>query len=413
MRALLVCTFVATALTLGSVPAAAQDKPKAEVMHWWTSGGESAAVKVFADQYRKAGGEWVDTAVALGETARAAAISRMVGGNPPTSSQFNTGKQFDDLVAQGLLNNLDKVAEEGKWKAILPPAFVEAISRDGHIYAVPVNVHGQNWMFWSKGVLDKVGIAAPPKTWDEFFAALDKIKAAGLIPIALGGQPWQERILFTTVLLSTSKDLYLKVLGERSDEAVRSPEFKKVVEAYAKMRDYVDPGSPGRNWNDATALLITNAAGVQVMGDWMKGEFKAAGKQPETDYVCSIGLADGDLMIGGDVFIFPKMADAGQIKAQELLAKVMLAPDTQVLFNKEKGSMPVRTDVDVSQLDACAKKGLKLLADPARQVPVIDMLLTADVVGALDDVITKFWNDKNASVDDFIARFAATLKSAG
>jgi glucose/mannose transport system substrate-binding protein len=413
MRAWLGWTFVGCALALGSVPLSAQDRPKAEVMHWWTSGGESAAVKVFADQFTKAGGEWVDSAVAGGEAARAAAISRMVGGNPPTSSQFNTGKQFDDLVAQGLLNTLDKPAEEGKWKTFLPPAFVDAISRDGHVYAAPVNVHGQNWMFWSKGALDKAGVAAPPKTWDEFFAALDKLKAAGLVPIALGGQPWQERSLFNSVMLTTSKDLYLKVYGDRSDEAIKSPEFRKVVETYGRMRDYVDPGSPGRNWNDATAMLITNSAGVQFMGDWMKGEFKAAGKAPETDYVCSIGLTDADLMIGGDVFVFPKTSDAGQVKAQEMLASIMLAPDTQVLFNKEKGSMPVRTDVDTSALDACARKGLGLLADPSRQVPVVDMLLTADVVGALDDVITGFWNDKSATADDFIAKFASTLKSAG
>ena len=127
--------------------ALAQDKPRAEVMHWWTSGGESAAVKVFAEQYAKAGGEWVDAAIAGGEAARAAAINRIVGGKPPTASQFNTGKQFDDLVSQGLLNTLDQVAEEGKWKSFLPPSFVDAASRDGHFYAVPVNVHGQNWGF--------------------------------------------------------------------------------------------------------------------------------------------------------------------------------------------------------------------------------------------------------------------------
>src|SRR5689334_24134987 len=128
---------VVAALICGAVPALGQDKPKAEVMHWWTSGGESAAVKVLADEFNKSGGEWVDTAVAGGENARAAAINRIVGGNPPTASQFNTGKQFDDLVKQGLLNNLDDVAASQNWKGMLPPAFVDAVSRDGHFYAVP------------------------------------------------------------------------------------------------------------------------------------------------------------------------------------------------------------------------------------------------------------------------------------
>jgi glucose/mannose transport system substrate-binding protein len=404
---------VVAALLCGAMPALAQDKPKAEVMHWWTSGGESAAVKVLADQFNKSGGEWVDTAVAGGENARAAAINRIVGGNPPTASQFNTGKQFDDLVKQGLLNNLDDVAASQNWKGMLPPAFLDAVSRDGHFYAVPINVHGQNWMFWSKGALDKAGISAPPTSWDEFFADLDKIKAAGLIPVALGGQPWQERSLFNSMLLSSSKDLYLKVYDQKSEDAIRSPEFKAVVEAYGKLRGYVDPGSPGRNWNDATALLITNKGGVQFMGDWVKGEFKAAGQTADKEFACVIGLKDETLMIGGDVFVFPKTDDAAQVKAQKLLASNMLSPETQVAFNKEKGSMPVRTDVDASSLDACAKKGLKLLADPSKQVPVVDMLIPADLVGSLDDVITQFWNNKQATPDEMIARFAEAMKTAG
>src|SRR5258708_39868641 len=82
----------------------------AEVIHWWTSGGESAAVKVFADQFRAAGGTWIDTAIAGGATARTAAINRTVGGNPPSAMQFNTGKQFDDLLENALLADGDAPA---------------------------------------------------------------------------------------------------------------------------------------------------------------------------------------------------------------------------------------------------------------------------------------------------------------
>ena len=73
------------------------------MIHWWTSGGESAAVKVFAEQFTKAGGTWMDTAIAGGANARTAAINRTVGGTPPTAMQFNTGKQFDELVENDLL----------------------------------------------------------------------------------------------------------------------------------------------------------------------------------------------------------------------------------------------------------------------------------------------------------------------
>ena len=98
---------------------------KAEVLHWWTSGGESAAIKEIADRFKAAGGEWTDTAIAIGEQARAAGINRIVGGNPPTVMQFNTGKQFDELVGNGFLTPLTKVAEANKWRDVLPKAIVE------------------------------------------------------------------------------------------------------------------------------------------------------------------------------------------------------------------------------------------------------------------------------------------------
>ena len=173
---------------------------KAEVLHWWTSGGESAAVKVFADRFTAAGGTWVDTAIAGGENARTAGINRIVGGNPPTAMQFNTGKQFDELVANDLLGDLDEVAADGKWREVLPPAIVEAATRDGKFYAVPVNIHGINWLWYNKQVLADAGIAEP-KTWPEVLAAAQKLKEKGLIGLAQGGQPWQERTLFNSVLV--------------------------------------------------------------------------------------------------------------------------------------------------------------------------------------------------------------------
>ena len=152
-------TAIATTL-IWSVGANAQEM-KAEVIHWWTSGGESAAVKVFADQFTKAGGVWIDSAVAGGVNARTAAINRTIGGNPPTAMQFNTGKQFDELVEGNLLSDVEAVASENKWRSVMPEAIVKATTRNGKMFAVPVNIHGQNWLFFNKAVLEKAGAAEP------------------------------------------------------------------------------------------------------------------------------------------------------------------------------------------------------------------------------------------------------------
>lgn len=399
---------LAAALALGTTAVHAQ---KAEVIHWWTSGGESAAVKELASAFQKAGGNWVDAAVAGGENARAAAINRVAGGNPPTAAQFNTSKQYHDIIAAGQLNNIDAVATKEGWDKWLPKPIADSIKVQGHYYAVPVNIHNPTWFWYSKAALQKAGVAGEPKSMDEFFAALDKLKAAGLTPLALGGQSWQEFITFYSVLLHAGgKDVYLKFFKDHDPASVSSEPFRRSLEAMKKLRGYVDAGSPGRNWNDATAMVITGKAGFQIMGDWAKGEFGAARQTAGKEFGCFAGFGGkAPYMIAGDVFVFPKTTNADAIKAQQALATVFTAPATQVAFNNKKGSIPIRTDVDVSQMDLCAQAGVQALKDPSRHIANPDMLMTPDMIGAVQDVITKFWNN-NQSVDDAVKGLQSALK---
>ena len=398
-------------ITVSPALASAQDM-QAEVLHWWTSGGELAAVKVFADRFTAAGGTWIDTAIATGQAARTAGINRIVGGNPPTAMQFNTGKQFDELVANKLLGDLDDVAAEGKWREVLPPAIVEATTRDGKFYAVPVNIHGINWLWYNKQVLADAGIAEP-KTWPEVLAAAQKLEEKGLIGLAQGGQPWQERTLFNSVLVGEGgTDLFYQIYRDGNVDAVQSDKFKEIAELFHQLQTVVDPGSPGRNWNDATGLVITGKAGMQLMGDWAKGEFNAAGLTADKEYGCTV-IGEGGYLMGGDVFVFPTTDDAAVRAAQVKLATVMLDPETQLAFNTKKGSVPVRLDVDTSSMDYCARTGAAALKDPARQVPTTDYLISPDLSGALDDVITQYWNNPGMPVDEFVAKFTEAMHTAG
>ena len=226
-----------------------------------------------------AGGVWVDTAVAGSEQARSVAINRIVGGNPPTAAQFNTSKQFLDVVEQGMLNNVDEVAARDGWDKFLPETVLQRRpASKGHYYAVPVrHPHADLVLVLARRRSARRASRPSRATMDELFAALDKLKAAGLMPLAHGGQPWQENIVFTAVLANVGgTELYLKVLRDRDARAIQSDAFRKVLLTYKRLQSYVDAGSPGRNWNDATAMLITGKAGVQIMGDWAKGEFAPA-----------------------------------------------------------------------------------------------------------------------------------------
>ena len=395
--------------TVGSAHAAG---PKAEVIHWWTSGGESAAVKTLADAYTNAGGVWVDTAIALGEQARSVAVNRILGGNPPTAAQFNTSKQFLDLVEQGMLNPIDNVAQQQGWDKLLPETVLSVVRVKGHYYAAPVNIHMPTWIWYSKAAFKQAGIAAEPKTVDELFAVLDKLRAAGLVPLAHGGQPWQDSIVFTAVLANVGgTELYLKVLRDKDRQTIEGEAFKKVLLSFKRLQSYTDKGSPGRNWNDATSMLITGKAGVQIMGDWAKGEFAQAHQSPGKDFGCIAGFgAKSPYIIQGDVFVFPKTSDPQAIKAQQLLAGVMLVPATQVAFSNKKGSIPVRTDVDVSSMDLCAQKGLAIMKDKSRHLGNGEIYMSPDQNGALTDILTAYWN-KNQPVEKVQKDIAAALKN--
>lgn len=283
-----IATFaMAGALLAGT--AFAQDKLKAEVSNYWTSGGEAAAAKVLQTEFDRHGGEWSNSSVAGIENSNAAFQNRMAAGDPPTARQFTVGFEPKEYIKQGMLASVNEVATADKWSTFLPKPLLQEITYDGKIFLAPVNIHGASWMFYSQSAFDKAGIKEAPKSWDEFFADMDKLKAAGIIPIAWGGQTWQELKVFNAILVSQlGLEGYKKVYVDKDEATMKSSEFAKSLEIFRKMQGYIDEGSSGRNWNDATAMVITGKAGVQFMGDWAKGEFTAANQTPGKDYGCAV-----------------------------------------------------------------------------------------------------------------------------
>jgi glucose/mannose transport system substrate-binding protein len=379
-----------------------------EVIHNWTSGGERNALDTIANAYEAAGGTWIDTATADSQVA--VTTTRVLGGDPPGSAKFNTGFPMEQLYEAGLLDNVDEVAAAQDWKSKLPKFIWEAITRDGHVVAVPINLQSHMFMWYSKEVLEKSGVTSEPATYDELFAALDQIAAAGFIPLAVGGQPWQEAELFNKVTIGVAgPQLYYDLYQGDIKAAVASDAFAQVVDVFGRLRNYIDPGSPGRSWPETTNLVIANKAGFQVMGDWAKGEFSAAGLTPGVEYGCMEGPGDRAVVLDGDVFIFPK--NPAQREGQLKLAEVLLSSELQVDFNKVKGSMPVRLDTDVSTFDACTKAAMASIQDPKDQVPHLAFFLSDDTRAEIDTAISVFWNDPNATAESFGAALVNAFES--
>jgi len=282
----------------------------------------------------------------------------------------------------------------------------------GHYYAVPVSIHIVNWIWYSKAAFRKAGIRKEPATMEELFAALDRLKAAGVIPLAHGGQPWQENVMFMNVLASVGgRDLYLRVLRDRDQAAIHADGMRRALAAFKRLHKYVDAGSPGRTWNDTAALMLGGRAGVQIQGDWVKGEIVAAGLQPDRDIGCIPGFGPAaPAIVQGDAFIFPKSERPEVQQAQKLLADVMVAPATQLGFSRLKGSVPLTTaGLDPAALDSCTQASLAIMKDSARQVGSGETYLTAAQNNALSDVLEAFWNT-DMPIDDAVRGIARALR---
>ncbi len=370
-----------------------------EVLHWWTSGGEAAALGVLKDDLATKSIGWADMPVAGGggEAAMTTVRARVTAGNPPTAVQM-LGFDIQDWAAEGALANLDAVAAAEGWDAVVPPALQAFSKYDGHWVAAPVNVHSTNWVWANKAIMDELGIAEPT-TWDEFVAAMQKVKDSGKVALAHGGQPWQEATVFDGVVLSVGGPEFYKAAFVDLDPAALGGE--QMVEAFNRMttlRGFADDNFSGRDWNLASAMVINGEAAFQIMGDWAKGEFVNAGKKPGVDFLCfrTPGTA-GSVTFNSDQFAMFSVVDAGAQSAQGEMAKAIMSPAFQSAFNVVKGSVPSRTDVPNDAFDDCGKKGMAELAAASAGGTLMGSMAhghanRAAVKNAIYDVVTAQFN---------------------
>ena len=405
MKALLGATALVAATSAGAT--------ELEVTHWWTSGGEAAAVAEFANAFNAGGDTWVDGAIAgSGGVARPIIISRIIGGDPMGATQLNHGRQAEELVEAGLMLDLTELAEAEGWRDLVNPVrLLDGCTLDGKTYCVPVNIHSPQWIWLSHAAYEKAGVPVP-SNWNEFVASAPKLRDAGIIPLAMGQQPWQTQLAFDTIMVAVGgTKMYTDILSDKNAEVAAGADAAKVFEAYAAARELSD-GSNVQDWNQATNMVITAQAGGQIMGDWAQGEFQVAKQVAGQDYTCLPGLGVNDIIAtGGDAFYFPKNDDPEVTAAQLRMASQMISKEVQVAFNLKKGSLPIRGDVDLAAANDCMKKGLAILA-AGNVLPDGVNVLSADTAGQIQDLMVEFWNDQSITPADAQTRYAAIIADA-
>jgi len=419
MRRFLTATaMVALAIGAAGGIARAADVKEVQMLHWWTSGGEAAALNVLKGDLSKEGYAWKDVPVAGGggDAAMTALKAMVAAGTYPTASQM-LGYTVLDYAQAGVMGDLTETAKKEGWDKSVPAALQKFSVYDGKWVAAPVNVHSVNWLWINKAVMDKIG-GTEPKTFEDLVALLDKAKAAGVTPLALGGQNWQEATMFDSVVLSTGgPEFYKKAFNDLDEESLKSDTMKKSFDNLATLIKYVDPNFSGRDWNLATAMVIKGDALVQVMGDWAKGEFVAAKKTPNTDFLCyRFPGTDGSVIYNSDMFGMFNVPDDRK-SAQVALATATLSKSFQSAFNVVKGSVPARTDVPDTDFDACGKKGIADLKAANEGGTLFGSLAQGygappAVANAYKDVVSKFVHGQIKTSDQAVEELVKAIDDA-
>ncbi len=378
--------------------------PEAEVLHWWTSGGEAKSVAVLQEEFASKGGTWTDMPVAGGggDAAMTALRARVLSGNAPTAVQLK-GPAIQEWYEEGVLADISSVAQANGWADVLPASIAGHMKCEGTWCAAPVNVHRIDWIWANAAILEANGIAMPT-TWAEFNAAAEKLQAAGITPLAHGGQAWQDATVFEAVALGVGgAEFFQKAFVELDEATLTSDTMKAVFDQMRTMRGFVDSNFSGRDWNLATAMVMNGEAAFQIMGDWAKGEFLAAGKQPGKDFLCASTPGEG-FLYNVDRFAMFVVAGDDKTAGQLLLAELIVGKNFQKVFNLNKGSIPARTDVALDEFDSCAHTSAKDMADSNAGGSLLPsyahgMALRGAQSGAITDVVTSHFNSDMSSDD--------------
>ena len=396
--------LMSSAIALGATVASAG--PTVEVLHWWTSGGEAAAIADLKARLEAKGIGWRDMPVAggAGTNAEQALIARVTSGNPPDAVLMKGAKIQEWNEEYGAFGgDIQATADAENWDAVIPGSIAKGLKCNGEYCAAAVNIHRVDWVWSNPKVLAKVGVTSAPTNWDEFNATADKLKAAGITALAHGGQAWQDATVFEVIAITLGgPKFYHDAFVKLDNDALTSDTMVKVFDQFRKMRGYVDRSFQGRDWNLATSMVMNGEAGFQIMGDWAKGEFTIAGKVPGVDYNCS-SFGSGYIS-NADGFVFFKAANAEAVKAQQAMASVIMDKGFQQSFNLAKGSIPVRTDMDLSDFDECAQKSSTDIKSASKngglQPSIIHgMAQPGSISGAVTDVVTNFFNSNQSSAD--------------
>jgi glucose/mannose transport system substrate-binding protein len=393
------------ALMLGAA-ASAINAEELIVYHGWSTKAEVAALNVLQEALNAKGHTWKDLAIPHNSGVNVSLVNLVTGGEPPNAFVNSDPGVFRDLDGLGLSRDLTAFYDEIGATQNFFPIIRELSSVDGKMVKIPLFMHIDGMVYWNKEVAAKAGV--DPAAWksvDEMIADFDKVKAAGFVAAAVGGQAFQVGYLFHAMLAATAgPDIYNRMYRDPVDPTVfDTPEVRKAIEIVRVFSQQATPEAENRPWNETTNTVIAGQALFHIMGDWMKGEWIAAGKVPGVDFGCAVIPGTKAVSVTSDAMGVLGGQPDNIDKAELDLVAAFVDPVVSAKANQQKGSTSPRADASTDFQDACNKAAMDALNVPNGQVANPFNITNTDWHNAIWTVMYDFWSDDSLTADDVIA----------
>jgi glucose/mannose transport system substrate-binding protein len=402
-----------SARAAASAPGAAAPN-ELQVLHWWSSPSERRAVEALTRCAREKGVAWIDAVVPGGAGVGAGKVlrSRVLAGDTPDATQL-IGTTLMDWADTGLLLELDGAAAPGPWSRILFPTVYRHIVHRGHVVAAPIGIHRANMMFTNRRVLQRAGLP-PPGDWQEWVALAHRLRQLGIAPVALSSEPWQVTHLFESLVLACGGiELHHALFVKHDAPAAADPRLAEALRRLLQIKAWHPGKIEERSWTDTLGAMMRGQAAMFAMGDWAKGDLMAAGWRGGEDFDCRpVPGTEGFHLYSIDTLAM-LANDYAKAAFQQRLAAVMVAPQTQIDYNRAKGSVPVVSGFDAALLDPCARESWLLFGrGSAVQAPslVHRMATEEGIKDALTVEVHRFFVNDAISVADVQRRMASMFK---
>jgi len=379
------------------------------VLNWWSSTSEHEAVDVIAARLAKENIDWQEVLIPSGSGVGAMIVlkSRVIAGEAPEVAQLN-GTIIGDWANLHLLQNLDTVAENGKWDKLLLPAIYSWIRPHGHVVVAPLGIHRVNTLLYNTRIFDRFKLV-PPQSWNDFVHIATLLQKAGIPALAQSSEPWQVSTLFESLVLAESgAPFYLDIFVNKDPRAYADVRFVQALQRLRTLKKWMAKPIREQNWTDVTHQFANGDAAMIVMGDWAKGELNAWGLSTDTDFGCSTMPGTGNYHLYDIDTLAMFVSNDHHLMAQQKLAQIAVSPGVQNDYNQIKGSIPVLRNPDFSRMDSCARTSWNIFSRGAEvQVPSFSHRMATDETSreTIINELHRFFMDDEIPVEETQGRF--------